>query len=113
MVAKMRKMDLYIAFYDSTPCEWGIHEHGMTWKEDEYSQKANKAYGFATFCLKNGLFNGAFCISFSKKRLELVKNEAIFEEICGFECDIDNEKFTREMSFKDAFELIYKEFSKI
>ena len=98
----MRKMDLYIAFYDSTPCEWGIHEHGKAWKEDEYSKKANKPYGFATFC-----------ISFSKERLELVKNEAIFEEICEFECDIDNKKFTREMSFKDAFELIYKEFSKI
>lgn len=106
----MREFELYIFLHKGSPIEWVIREFGYSDQDTYYDKKLNKKFGFATLCVKDGKFKMAYDISFDEKRLEMIKVEPIFDEICKFNISIADSSEQKQMSIKDAFDIIFINF---
>lgn len=104
----MRKFEMYVYFYNDIATEWGIKQSG--YNGDDYSNKLNKPFGFATFCVKNDRFMKAFDLFLNEKCFNKTQELKLFDEVCEFECEINNIKSTKTMSIKEAFKIIYENF---
>ncbi|ASM38506.1 hypothetical protein CSPARA_0936 [Campylobacter sputorum bv. paraureolyticus LMG 11764] len=99
---------MYIFFYNNDPIEWGIKQIGYS--KSDYDKKANKEFGFATLCIKNGKFMYAYDLHLDEKCFNKTQELSIFDEICEFECEIGESKIVKIMSIKEAFKIIYDNF---
>lgn len=103
----MREFILYI---DEAAC--GVYQKGYdVWAGNDYDDKRNDNYIFATYCVKDEKFMGFYSSCIFDKHIEAAKKDKLMQEICKFEVLICNKpKETFNGTFVDALKYIKENF---